>query len=214
MRSLLAPRIGVISVDRSRATCIALLPPAALAAHRAGDRARARRVTRGQVCFAVEAALPLARVWQGVTPRERALEVFALLRVWDTERNDGVLIYLLLADRDVEIVADRGIHAKVGDDGVGGDLPQDGAGVSRRALRGGRGARACARSATSSRSIRRAPAASATSFPTSRSCSEAASSRRSDACRLVAFLGDEAQRIAASTGCTCGARARAASRPT
>jgi len=69
----------------------------------------------GQVCFAVEAALPAARVWQRVTPRERALEVFGLLRVWDTERNDGVLVYLLMADRDVEIVADRGIHAKVGD---------------------------------------------------------------------------------------------------
>jgi len=68
----------------------------------------------GQVCVAIEAALPLARVWQGVTPRERALEVFGLLRVWDTERNDGVLVYLLLADRDVEIVADRGINAKVG----------------------------------------------------------------------------------------------------
>lgn len=69
----------------------------------------------GQVCFAIEAALPLPRVWQGLTPRERALEVFGALRVWDTERNDGVLVYLLLADRDVEIVADRGIHARVGE---------------------------------------------------------------------------------------------------
>ncbi len=68
----------------------------------------------GQVCVAIEAALPLSRVWHGVTPRERALEVFGLLRVWDTERNDGVLVYLLLADKDVEIVADRGIHSKVG----------------------------------------------------------------------------------------------------
>jgi uncharacterized membrane protein len=68
----------------------------------------------GQVCFAVEAALSLARVWQRVTPRERALEVFGLLRVWDTERNDGVLVYMLLADRDVEIIADRGIDARVG----------------------------------------------------------------------------------------------------
>jgi uncharacterized membrane protein len=76
--------------------------------------AEGERRHAGQVCFAVEAALPAARVWQGVTPRERALEVFGLLRVWDTERNDGVLVYLLLADRDVEIVADRGIHAKVG----------------------------------------------------------------------------------------------------
>jgi uncharacterized membrane protein len=57
----------------------------------------------GQVCFAVEAALPLDRVWQRVPPRERALEVFGLLRVWDTERNDGVLVYMLLADRDARV---------------------------------------------------------------------------------------------------------------
>ncbi len=63
----------------------------------------------GQVVFAVEAALALPRVHRNLTPRERALEVFGLLRVWDTEDNNGVLIYLLLADRDVEIVADRGL---------------------------------------------------------------------------------------------------------
>ena len=70
---------------------------------------------RGQVRFAVEPALPLARVLSRVTPRERALEVFGLLRVWDTEENCGILVYLLLADRAVEIVADRGIHRRVGD---------------------------------------------------------------------------------------------------
>jgi uncharacterized membrane protein len=70
---------------------------------------------RGQVCVALEAALPPARVLRNVTPRERALEVFGLLRVWDTEENAGVLLYVLLADRDVEIVADRGIHRQVGD---------------------------------------------------------------------------------------------------
>jgi uncharacterized membrane protein len=91
------------------------LPPADLARiERAVADGEARHA--GQVCFAVEASLPLARVWQGVTPRQRALEVFGLLRVWDTEHNDGVLIYVLLADRDVEIVADRGIAAKVGHD--------------------------------------------------------------------------------------------------
>src|SRR5580765_5172368 len=70
---------------------------------------------RGQVRFAVEPALPLARVLSGIPPRERAIEVFGLLRIWDTEENCGVLVYLLLADRDVEIVADRGIHRRVGD---------------------------------------------------------------------------------------------------
>ncbi len=56
---------------------------------------------------AIEASLPLGRVLGGVGPHERALEVFGSLRVWDTEANNGVLIYLLLADRTVEIVADR-----------------------------------------------------------------------------------------------------------
>ncbi|HXU66675.1 MAG TPA: TPM domain-containing protein [Casimicrobiaceae bacterium] len=71
------------------------------------------RTHRGQVCFAIEAALPPLRVLHRISPRERALEVFGLLHVWDTEENAGVLIYLLLADRDVEIVADRGIDRRV-----------------------------------------------------------------------------------------------------
>ena len=68
----------------------------------------------GQVRFAVEAALDLSPLLAGQAARERAIEVFSELRVWDTEHNNGVLIYLLLADRDVEIVADRGIHARLG----------------------------------------------------------------------------------------------------
>ncbi|CAL1241483.1 TPM domain-containing protein [Candidatus Methylocalor cossyra] len=67
----------------------------------------------GEIHCAVEAALDWRRLLRGVSPRERALEVFSALRVWDTEANNGVLIYLLLADRDVEIVADRGIHRRV-----------------------------------------------------------------------------------------------------
>lgn len=70
----------------------------------------------GQIRFAVEAALDLKPLLAGQSARERAVEMFSLLRIWDTERNNGVLIYLLLADRDVEIVADRGVHAKVGQD--------------------------------------------------------------------------------------------------
>ena len=69
----------------------------------------------GQIVFAIEPALPVGRVLAKLSPRERALEIFGLLRVWDTEDNNGVLVYLLLADRDVEIVADRGIHRHVGD---------------------------------------------------------------------------------------------------
>jgi uncharacterized membrane protein len=68
----------------------------------------------GQIRFAVEAALDWQPLLAGQTASERAVEVFSELRVWDTEHNNGVLIYLLLADRDVEIVADRGIHAKLG----------------------------------------------------------------------------------------------------
>jgi uncharacterized membrane protein len=62
----------------------------------------------------VEGALDGAPLFRGQPARERALDVFSQLRIWDTEDNNGVLIYLLLADRDVEIVADRGIHARVG----------------------------------------------------------------------------------------------------
>ena len=89
-------------------------PPAALSRIEAAI-AEGERRHRGQVCVVVEASLPLGRVLKRLAPRTRALEVFGAMHVWDTEENCGVLVYLLLADRDVEIVADRGIHAKVGD---------------------------------------------------------------------------------------------------
>lgn len=69
---------------------------------------------RGEIRFAVEGALHIDPLLRGQTARERAIDVFSQLRIWDTEHNNGILIYLLLADRDVEIVADRGIHEKVG----------------------------------------------------------------------------------------------------
>jgi TPM domain len=68
----------------------------------------------GELRFAVEASLPLVDLIRGVTGPDRAIELFGRLRVWDTEQNAGVLIYLLLADKRVEIVADRGIHRRVG----------------------------------------------------------------------------------------------------
>ncbi len=70
----------------------------------------------GEIRFVVEAALDGAPLFRGQSPGERAIELFARLRVWDAEHNNGLLIYLLLADRAVEIVADRGIHANVGAD--------------------------------------------------------------------------------------------------
>jgi uncharacterized membrane protein len=70
----------------------------------------------GEIRVCVEASLPLSYLWRGATARERALAVFGKLRVWDTECNNGVLIYLLLAEHAIEIVADRGLHRRVGAD--------------------------------------------------------------------------------------------------
>ena len=70
---------------------------------------------RGELRVVIEGGLPLLALAAGRSARERALERFTQLRVWDTEDNGGVLIYLLLADRRIEIVADRGIHARVGE---------------------------------------------------------------------------------------------------
>jgi len=75
--------------------------------------AAAERGHAGEIRFAVEAALSLRKLMQHRDARSRALEVFAHLRVWDTEANTGVLLYLLWAERAIEIVADRGIAALV-----------------------------------------------------------------------------------------------------
>ena len=69
----------------------------------------------GEIRFVVEAGLHPLEILTKKTPKNRALEVFASLNLWDTQHNTGVLIYLLLADRDVEIVADRGINQQVGE---------------------------------------------------------------------------------------------------
>jgi len=69
--------------------------------------------TSGEIRFVIETALDLPELWAGITPRERALQVFSHLRVWDTELRNGVLIYVLAADRDVEIVADRGAATRI-----------------------------------------------------------------------------------------------------
>jgi len=68
----------------------------------------------GQVRFVVEGALDGVPLFKNQSARDRALDIFSNLRIWDTAHNNGVLIYLLLADRKVEIVADRGIDAHVG----------------------------------------------------------------------------------------------------
>jgi uncharacterized membrane protein len=88
------------------------LPPAALeriaqAIH------EAETGHQGEIRFVIEHALPWSYLRRNARPRERALMMFSKLRVWDTEHNNGVLLYVDMADRAVEIVADRGIAAKV-----------------------------------------------------------------------------------------------------
>lgn len=90
----------------------AWFPPAAM------DRiaqaiAMSEQAHTGEICFAVEAGLPWRALWHGHSARARAQEAFARLRVWDTAANNGVLMYLQLADRAIEIVADRGLDGRV-----------------------------------------------------------------------------------------------------
>lgn len=88
------------------------LPPSVLdrlAAHVADSE---RRHT-GEIRIYVEAGLPLSYLWRNARPRERAIAMFGKLGVWDTEQNNGVLVYLLLAEHAIEIVADRGLSHHV-----------------------------------------------------------------------------------------------------
>ena len=96
------------------------LPGAVGRAFRAPDMAaieqaiaKGEREHGAEIRFAAEPALDTGALLSGQTARERAIEVFSLLRLWDTDDRNGVLIYLLLADRDIEIVADRGVSSKV-----------------------------------------------------------------------------------------------------
>jgi len=75
--------------------------------------AAVERRTSGEVRFAIETALDIPELWRDKPPRQCAIEAFARLHVWDSELNNGVLIYVLMADRDVEIVADRGAAVRI-----------------------------------------------------------------------------------------------------
>jgi len=88
------------------------LPPE-LARRLAGRVAASEKRHTGEIRIYVEAALPMSYLLRDATPRERALAVFSKLGVWDTEQNNGVLIYLLLAEHAIEIVADRGLSSRV-----------------------------------------------------------------------------------------------------
>jgi uncharacterized membrane protein len=94
-------------------------------AERAFDEAALQRLAQrvkasekrhsGEIRVCVEAGLPLSYLWRDAPARERALAMFGKLRVWDTQHNNGVLIYLLLAEHAIEIVADRGLNERVGE---------------------------------------------------------------------------------------------------
>lgn len=86
-----------------------LVNPQALA-HLTEQIRRSEQQHGGEIRLCIEATLPWRHLWCGVPARQRALEIFSELRVWDTEHNNGVLIYLLLAEHAIEIIADRGLH--------------------------------------------------------------------------------------------------------
>jgi len=89
-----------------------VLGPEALARLQARVAASETRHS-GEIRISVEAGLPLSYLWQDLPARDRAVTLFGKLRVWDTEHNNGVLIYLLLAEKAIEIVADRGLIRRV-----------------------------------------------------------------------------------------------------
>lgn len=91
--------------------------------------AQSERAHSGEIRVCVEASLPLSYLWRDATARDRALAMFGKLRVWDTEANNGVLIYLLLAEHAIELVVDRGLARHVDEAhwrqlvlGLGGEL--------------------------------------------------------------------------------------------
>ncbi len=74
---------------------------------------RSEKTHTGEVRVVIESSLDMSAVWAGQTPRQRAIEVFSELHIWDTEDNNGVLIYVMLADHAIEFVADRGVNSLV-----------------------------------------------------------------------------------------------------
>lgn len=89
--------------------------PEAVMQRLTGRVAASERRHSGEVRICVEAGLPMSYLWRHASARERAVMLFGKLRVWDTAHNNGVLIYLLLAEHAIEVVADRGLHSHVDD---------------------------------------------------------------------------------------------------
>lgn len=98
----------------TKAACRRAFPEGTLEAIQAAI-ADGEKLHRAEVRVIIEPSLTMAEVLQGESARERACELFAQYRIWDTEENCGVLVYINLADHQVEIVADRGsaraVHA-------------------------------------------------------------------------------------------------------
>jgi uncharacterized membrane protein len=91
--------------------------PAASMQRIAAAIASNERMHSGEICFVVESNLAVLDILRRKSAKQRALEVFSKYQLWDTEHNNGVLIYLLLAEHDFEILADRGIHQHTGEHG-------------------------------------------------------------------------------------------------
>jgi hypothetical protein len=89
-----------------------VLPSAVIERLRQRVAASERRHS-GEIRICVESGLPLSYLWRGLSARDRAITMFGKLRVWDTEHNNGVLVYLLLAEHAIEVVADRGLNRHV-----------------------------------------------------------------------------------------------------
>ena len=89
--------------------------PEAVMQRLTGRVAASERRHSGEVRICVEAGLPMSYLWRHASARERAVMLFGKLRVWDTAHNNGVLIYLLLAEHAIEVVADRGLDSHVDD---------------------------------------------------------------------------------------------------
>ena len=101
-------------ITPTRNSAISPAPPATSALARLQARVAASEATHsGEIRLCIEAGLPLSYLRRRATARERAVAMFGKLRVWDTAHNNGVLIYLLLAEHAIEIVADRGLSARV-----------------------------------------------------------------------------------------------------
>ncbi|VCU69701.1 hypothetical protein PIGHUM_01764 [Pigmentiphaga humi] len=94
----------------TRGTVARAFPPATLEAIEQAIRSL-EASHDGEICFIAEGGLDFGLLWRQQSPRERALELFTLQRIWDTEHNNGILLYVQMADHAVEIVCDRGIHA-------------------------------------------------------------------------------------------------------